>query len=63
MEEELTKWIKYGAYDEVEDVGQDRNDTTCIVNRREDQDGFKAGIRAWLCIRGFKEKIPHKQTV
>ena len=55
MEDELTKWIKYDTYSEVEDEGQERIDTTKEVNSKEDHDGLKVSIKARLCLRGYKE--------
>ena len=58
MDDELTKGIKFGAYDKVDNIGQERIDTTWAVNRKENHNGLKVGIKARLCLRGFKETDP-----
>ena len=55
MKEELEKWIKFGAYEVHEDIGQERIDTRWMILRKETHDGLKVNVKARLCLRGFKE--------
>ena len=41
MEQELQKWKTFGAYDIVEDVGQERIDGRWIVQKKDEHDGLK----------------------
>ena len=56
MSEELSKWLKYGAYEEVDDKGQEKITTQWVVNPKEKHDGLKVDIKARLCLRGFQEE-------
>ena len=38
MEDELSKWEKFEAYEVIDDNGQDRIDGRWIVQRKEDHD-------------------------
>ena len=55
MREEIKKWNKFGAFELVQDDGQDKIDCRWVVNKKEEHDGQKVDFKARLCVRGFKE--------
>ena len=55
MEQELQKWKTFGAYQVVEDVGQEAIDGRWLVHTKDEYDGLKVQIKARYCLRGFKE--------
>ena len=55
MEQELSKWKLFGAYDVVDDVGQEAIDGRWIIHKKDEYDGLKVAIKARYCLRGFKE--------
>ena len=63
MIEELTKWKTFGAYDLVEDIGQECLDGRWVVTKKQDHDGLKVNMKARFCIRGFKELDKPRTTV
>ena len=53
---ELENYVKFQAFEEVEDEGQPRITTRWVVTQKEDHDGMKVKIKARLCMRGFQEE-------
>ena len=56
MEQELQKWKTFGAYEIVEDVGQETIDGRWIIQKKVEYDGLKVNLKARYCLRGFKEE-------
>ena len=54
-EKELKNWDDFGTYEEVEDVGQFKLNTSWVLVKKDE------GIKARLCIRGDQE--PNKDTI
>ena len=54
---ELENYVKFDAFEEVEDEGQTRITTRWVVTRKEDHDGMKVKTKARLCMRGFQEEV------
>ena len=50
---EMSNFIKFGAYQEVEDEGQPRITSRWVVTEKEAHDGQKKRIKARLVVRGF----------
>ena len=55
MKDELSKWEAFGAYEIIEDDGQETIDGRWVVNKKEEHDGLKVAFKARYCLRGFKE--------
>jgi hypothetical protein len=55
MNEEMEKWEAFDAYELVNNDGQDSIDTRWNILKKEGHDGHKTSVKAWLCLRGFKE--------
>ena len=55
MKSELEKYRAFGAYEEVEDVGQHRIPIRWVITKQVDN-GKNQPIKARLCIRGDLEK-------
>ena len=55
MKDELKKWELFGAYEIIENDGQNVIDGRWVVNKKESHDGLKVNYKARYCLRGFKE--------
>ena len=55
MERELSNYVKYDAFEEIEDIGQDKITSRWVCQRKEKQDGMKTKVKAHLVVRGFQE--------
>ena len=55
MERELSNYVKYDAFEEIEDIGQDKITSRWVCQRKEKQDGMKTKVKARLVVRGFQE--------
>ena len=54
---ELENYVKFEAFEEVEDENQPRITTRWVVTTKEDHDGMKVKTKARLCMRGFQETV------
>ena len=62
-EEELHNWLKFEAYEIVDDEGQERITSTWNINQKEQHDSLKVQYKARLCLRGFMEdEIPRSDS-
>ena len=52
---EYEYYIKFDAFEEVKDVGQERLKTRWVCSRKEKQDGLKVNHKARLVVKGFME--------
>ena len=55
-EVEMSNFHKFQAYEEVEDVGQERITSRWVVTLKEAHDGMKQKVKARLVVRGFQEE-------
>ena len=55
MSDELEKWERFGAYEIVDNEGQDTIDGRWVINKKEAHDGLKKDFKARYVLRGFKE--------
>ena len=53
---EYENYVKFDAFLEVKDVGQERLETWRVCSRKEKQDGLKVDHKAKLVIKGSMEK-------
>ena len=56
-EKELGNLMKYGVYEEVEDIGQERITLRWVITRKEKADGQKTEYKGRLVARGFQEQL------
>ena len=54
-ERELANFVKFQAFEEVDDKNQPRITSRWVITRKEAHDGMKTRIKARLCMRGFQE--------
>ena len=61
--EELNKYKAFGAFDIVEDQGQEAIDTRWVITEKEQQDGLKVAVKARIVLRGYKERnVPRSDS-
>ena len=53
---EIENWEKYGVFEEVEDIGQERVGSRWVITRKEKADGQKTNCKGRLVAKGFQEK-------
>ena len=54
-EAEMANFIRFEAFEEVEDVGQPRISSRWVVTEKQEHDGMKVKIKSRLVVRGFQE--------
>ena len=52
---EYDNYVKFEAFEEVEDKGQERIKTRWVCSKKEKQDGMKVDYKARLVVKGFME--------
>ena len=57
-ERELENLTKYGVFEELEDIGQDRISLRWVITKKEKLDGQKTLYKGRLVTQGFQEKSP-----
>ena len=55
-ERELDNLMKYGVFEEVDDVGQETIGSRWVITKKEKADGQKTDYKGRLVARGFQEK-------
>ena len=53
---EYDNYVKFDAFEEVKDVGQERLKTRWVCSKKEKQDGLKVNYKARLVVKGFMEQ-------
>ena len=59
-ETEMSNFIRFEAFEEVNDEGQPRISSRWVVTNKEDHDGMKVRTKARLVVRGFQETEEHR---
>ena len=59
-EAEMSNFIRFEAFEEVEDEGQPRISSRWVVTNKEAHDGMKVRTKARLVVRGFQETEEHR---
>ena len=53
---EYNNFLKFNAFEEIEDVGQSRIGSRWVVTEKETHDGMKTKTKSRLVVRGFQEE-------
>ena len=53
---EYDNYVKFDAFEEVKDNGQERLKTRWVCSKKEKQDGLKVNYKARLVVKGFMEQ-------
>ena len=53
---EYDNYVKFNAFEEIEDIGQEKLKTRWVCSKKEKQDGLKVDYKARLVVKGFMEQ-------